>query len=510
MLLDGRNQIHGTHLTTDICVVGAGAAGITLAHELNRSGRDVLLLETGGFDLNHELQELNKGRYAILDEDKPPYLPDINLHQDNYVSFTRMRFFGGSTNHWGGWCRPLDELDFTAREWIPHSGWPLRKADLEPYYRVAEDLCDIPAFDYDVNTQSPSERKAVPFSPLFESHTYHFSPPTRFGTKFRNELMVSDNVKLLMFTTLKEIELSPNAQSVHTLKVQSAQEFTITAKQVVLAMGTIETCRTLLASNRQVPQGIGNQQDLVGRFYMEHPHIKTAIVVISEQADQVNWSYLYNLDPALKVHTKLAYVATRETQQKYRLGNHSLKIMPYEILESNQHSLDAFVRQVAPQLDHAGKVDVRKARLFDINIHGDPIPQSESRITLLDEKDAFGVPRVDVKWKLSQEDKRNISQTMQLFSTELGRQSKGRLKNFIHPDQQWPDDLYGGFHQMGGTRMSESPKSGVVDANLKVHGLDNLFIASSSVFPNAGNANPTLTIVALAARLAEHLKSQRG
>src|SRR3989442_12313117 len=246
MFLDVRHIAGGTELGCDLCIVGAGAAGITIARELADSKLSVLLLESGGLQLDSHTQDLYSGE---------------NSGRPYPIRDSRLRYFGGATNHWWGWCRPLDQIDFEEREGLRHSGWPLSRAELDPYYARAQRICQLGPFRYD--TAFWAETIGIkPFSlgGRVDSAILQFSPPTRFGEVYRNDLRRSTNVRVLLNANLVGLELAPGSAVVRRARVATlaGKRFAIRVRQLVLAAGAIENARLLLASNDVQRAGIGN------------------------------------------------------------------------------------------------------------------------------------------------------------------------------------------------------------------------------------------------------------
>jgi choline dehydrogenase-like flavoprotein len=260
MFTDARTIPAGTTLTADVCTVGAGAAGISIARELAHSPLDVCLLESGGLEYDLDTQQLYRGRSVGF-----PYFP---------LEIARLRFFGGTTNHWGGASRPLDDSDFEARDWVPHSGWPFRREALDPYYRRAHGVLELGPYAYDAGSWTTDERRPLRFEgESLRSAVLQQSPPTRLGQVYREELRRARNIRTCLNANLLEIETAPTGGPVTRLRVASLErnEFYVEARAYVLATGGIENPRLLLLSRRADPAGLGNEHDLVGRFCMDHP-----------------------------------------------------------------------------------------------------------------------------------------------------------------------------------------------------------------------------------------------
>ena len=242
MLIDARTVPRNKTFEADLCIVGAGAAGITIAREFANKGVSVILLESGGFEFGQKTQDLYAGQA----------IGRFRHSKRSYVSRVRLRYFGGSTNHWEGWCRPLDAIDFEERSWIPHSGWPFPKSELAAFYKKACDLCEIKPFDYDPQTALSSSRPPLTIgrNDGIVTKTYHISPPTRFGEVYRNEVVDAPNIQVLLHANVVDIVANANASAVDLMEVQtlSGNRLWVRARTYVLATGGIENSRILLFS----------------------------------------------------------------------------------------------------------------------------------------------------------------------------------------------------------------------------------------------------------------------
>ncbi|MBL0940368.1 MAG: GMC family oxidoreductase [Gemmatimonadaceae bacterium] len=516
MHTDARTLPNGATLTADVCIIGAGAAGISVALEFIGAGKQVLLLEGGGFDREDSLQARYGGRVSGL-----PYFP---------LEATRLHYFGGSTGHWGGFCSPLDPIDFATRAWVPSSGWPFGVDTLAPYYERAHPILDLGAWDYDAsswakrdarNTMLPLDRTVL------HEKMWQFSTPTRFGSKFRDTIVKARDVHLYTHAVVTELQLRSDGAAVervvvrqsngHTLHVMGSTERPLV---VVSACSTLQNVRLLMSSNAVAAAGIGNAHDQLGRGFMEHLEMPVGTAVLLKPQSMHLYAYDYG-------HTKARAELTTSaaTQEQLGLLNASVAIeaapsegearstfedFPPDELEQYRHDTRGGV--TADMLDSArvhDEASVRRRPRFTLFTRQEQAPNMSSRITLTRDRDAYGVPRADFHWALNTLDRHTIQQTVRVLARELGRLGIGRvqLRDWLRADNgPWPSVVSGGWHDMGGTRMHSNPHQGVVDADCRVHGVTNLYLAGGGVFPTAGAANPTLTIVALALRLADTIK----
>ena len=521
MIRDAQLVPRNSVVETDLCIVGGGAAGITLAREFDGQPFRVCLLESGGVDYELESQALYKGKNIGL--------PYFGLDE------SRLRMLGGSTNCWSGTCRPLDEIDFLTRPWVPYSGWPFDKAHLIPYYQRAHPILGLGAYNYDANEWG-KVGKSPPF-PFVDDQVvntiFHLSRVRNFGKGYREQHSTSDNITTLLHANVIEIETTENARTVRRVKVACLEgnRFFVSARIFILATGGIENARLLLLSNHIHKGGLGNQNDLVGRFFMEHLTIHPGTVVLSDSFRPID---LYRRRHWIAGEQVMAGVAlSRKTQLKEKLGGFCVNLLPpdmeqglaslKELIESGRQGSvpDDFLEHVAnviADLDDVlasaygkavkGRLPVQELKIFT---RSEQTPNPESRVTLSSQRDSLGKQQVDLNWRLNPLDEHTIMQGLEILGREIGRAGVGRMQLSMGGEESETDLIQfveGEYHHMGTTRMHVDPKLGVVDESCQVHGMTNLFIAGSSIFPNVGFSNPTLTIVALALRLADHIKKQ--
>lgn len=540
MLIDARTVEDRATLHADICIVGAGAAGITLALELDGRPISVLLLESGGISPDPATRSLNAGETTGIAYDK--------------LDAARSRYLGGSTNCWGGWCRPLDELDFAERDWMPNSGWPFGRERLESYYARAHDYLAIGPFDYSVEGwRADLERDRLKLFPLrnggLTSLLCQLSPPARFGQLYRERLTRSGNVRTILNANVAEIETDHAAAKVTGLRVATLEGNTLAVKArlFVLAAGGIENARLLLLSNKVQSCGLGNRQDVVGRYFMDHPRLKSHNVRLVDEAAHRG---LYDNTFAF-VHRRYgrsrkriaAYVApTPEAQRAMALPNSrtsllgryafdmskaylGLKAVRSQLVARNRYGypMSETAREILSELpgimvqaplagigvlDAALNLSYVK-RTFTVETVMEPVPNPDSRVTLTGERDRLGQNRVRLDWQLTELDRLHYEATVEMVTGELVRCGiVNRVDVSTRLFETWPQGIAGCWHHMGTTRMSTDPGKGVVDPDCRVHDMANLYCAGSSVFPSVGSDFPTITLVALAIRLADRLTTE--
>ena len=563
MIIDSRSLPEGLNIDTDICVVGAGVAGITLARELKDAGFKISLLESGGTGPDKQSQGLFWGENV-----GHPYFP---------LDTTRNCGFGGTSNRWsvqigdrdlGGRLRPLDELDFEPREWVPYSGWPFDKKHLDPFYERAQEVCKIGPYAYGVDAwENPQSRARLP---LANDHVktviFQFGSRLPFVEEYPREIDRAGNCTLYTYANVVEIETDETARTVNRLRARHLQggDFWVTAKLYILAMGAIETVRLLLISDKVQREGVGNANDLVGRFFMEHPHLWSGIF---RPADPkiLDSMGLYRIHKANGVSIMGKLALNEETLRTEKLLNYVVSLHPryphkknamvppyhavswplirygrprdHDGLNGFQKVSEAFA-STGDDVDGPGKIGsaapargktgqplgwLRRAKrninsltthskpaenhiTFRLNQMSEQAPNPDSRVLLSAERDVLGRRRVRLNWQLSPIDMHTIIRAQLKLDAEFRKAGLGGVVIELK-DESPPAHLEGGWHHMGTTRMHTNPKYGVVDANARVHGIANLFIAGASVFPTGGYANPVLTTVALTLRLADHIKA---
>jgi choline dehydrogenase-like flavoprotein len=507
----------GSKLECQICVVGAGAAGIPLVLALEEAQKDVILLEAGTFEETEASQELYEGVVVGSQNEK---------HVD-YLTYSRQRFFGGTTDSWAGWCRPLAPWDLTKRDWMPMSGWPIGFDALEPWFAEAAPLLDIqpmpPASAWRRRKRRPVE--FAPGSPL-ETHIYQFSPPTQFGPKYKDRLVGSKSTRLIVDAAVTALEPADDAGSISHVNVSTmaGKRFSVAAKQFVLACGGIENPRLLLLSRSKTPKGLGNEHDNVGRYFCDH--LETGwrvercgmfVALDPKFVGNRHRSAMYgrrNKDPVVnKVRTMGVLAPTPEACERERILPFHFELRKLDRVPPDDEGEQLLALRAAlhPEVPAADWPAPSKKRPHPgvslLNIRAEPTVDRENRVTLGHEKDSLGMNRVELRWSYRALDRRTHERAFVLLADTMGRSGLGRVRQNMDFESKNPfHQTQGGMHHMCSTRMSAGPKDGVVDKDCKVYSLQNLYLAGSSVYSSPGPSNPHWTIVALALRLAAHLK----
>lgn len=526
MIIDAHDVSVHSRLDCDVCIVGGGAAGISLAAELADSGLQICILESGGLRYEAATQSLLNGE--VLGNDYP------ELHE------TRLAALGGSTGVWAGWCRPLDPIDFEARDWVPGSGWPFELSDLMPFYRRAHELCGLGPLDYDANAWARrTDSVPLPLPPEQFSTTIFQISPVSFGAHYRDLLDRKANIRTVLHATVLRLIAASTADRIERARVATLDNklFEVTARIFVLAAGGIENARLLLLSGDSPELSIGNTRGLVGRYFMEHGFINAGSYLCSDLAQSMAFHFpTHTQVDGHDVVVRSGFSVSPAIARSQRLLNGAILFHPayesHDVFDSPEIRAlleirdklrgravpGGYLKRAMRILRGPGKLAIavhrraftregqqqrwRTRALFEC------APHSDNRVTLCSERDRLNRPRVRLRWRLNELDLYSVRQTHALLDKALRGAGLGQFECRIANDQSWQQATEAAKHHLGTTRMHSEPAYGVVDADCKVHGVPNLYIAGGSVFPTGGFANPTLTIVALAVRLAAHIRNE--
>ncbi|MGR4865413.1 GMC oxidoreductase [Caulobacter sp. LARHSG274] len=535
----------GLNSDYDVCIVGGGAAGLTIAADLMGKGLKILVLEAGTGKSNKQIQQAYQGE--IVD-------PALHPKIDQY----RVRALGGTSRIWGGRAIPLDAIDFEKRDWLPHSGWPIDRGTLEPYYPAALLAAEAGAHAHDPASALPGRPDALVRglqAKDIATTIERFSRPTNFWERYGPALSAASDTHVASRAAVVSIRLTPDGKSVDHLTVAGpdGKIHEVRARSYVIAMGGLETTRLLMASNDVAPHGIGGGSGQLGRYYMSHLCATASTATFSGPPSDVAWDYEQD---AAGIYLRRRLWITEAAQRSRHILNTTFRthlpdvgdpdhgdpilsamflvkdMVLYEYArkfsdrqvswsDRGRHVMNIVTNPV--RLARFGWNWVQKRNLasrklpsvvlgspqnrYPMEFHAEQAPNPDSRLTLMDGKDALGMPRLKVDWRTSALDIESLERAHAVLAATLEASGTGRL--MFDPQSLEVKAKTGivGGHHLGTTRMSADPRDGVVDADCKVHGVDNLFIASGSVFPTSGQANPTLTILALALRLSDHLQS---
>lgn len=513
MFIDPRDVAQDSTLSTDVCIIGAGPAGLALFFELERKGIDVCLLESGGLEPDARTQTLGDGDSA---DGSYPFLE------------SRVRAFGGTTHLWSGVCASPDPLDFDGDRGSGLGGWPLSYEELRPFLAKAYEFFGIPEGPGSVQ----HDYVAV--------HTLQFPRARlRLGPALSRDASDSRQGRVFLKTTATEVLCNESGSAAEGVSARTldGRSLVVRARRIVLAGGGIECARLLLDSRSRCPNGLGNDHGLVGRGLMERRHVIAGeLKAADETSDLLEtmtnrrpvpggqaaaavsltsrlrmdegllacWARFYRIHPserseAVAAHQRLwAALATRERPYRPKAALGAMARDPFSLM---RYFLWRAGGKLAPSLASPGRT------LVAATVEQEP--DLSNRVGLSDRKDLFGRPLAYLELRHSDTYRSSFERSVELLSEKLQAAKLGRLTR-SEDESHWPRKIRSkyGYHPMGTTRMGDDPTRSVVDRDCAVHGVANLSVASSSVFPVAGSANPTITIVALALRLADHLASR--
>ena len=535
MIDDARSLPPGAQLEADVAIVGGGAGGIALALSLAGGPLKVVVLESGGLAYERETQALYKGRNVGL-----RYEP---------LDLCRVRVFGGSTDKrgWAGWCKTFAAHDFEHRDWVRLSGWPIARGDLAEYYRSALELLSLPG---DIEETLESETRSDDCLPLNGSDCANsavaLSAAPQLSDAWKRTFEAAENIQVILHANVTNIDVNDAGRVATGIACETLgrQAFSVKARFVVIAAGGIETARLMLNSNKVVRPGLGNHSDWVGRCFMDHPRYAWGqITALPNPALLRRYNPTHGVGqrrngapspgspPLFGIGVELSEAAQRRERvlgsrtwilpvapQGERVAGRELRELalwtmrhrlPADVLLRARLVLGDLPNAAAAVAAHPGSVLGRETRWQFVTTL-EPEPNPESRVSLDDSRDVFGMRTVKLDWRLSGLVSRTLDVTQKAIVKDLRAlgvecfvEGPGGSRANQEPDQpRWV------WHHMGTTRMSADPNDGVVDADCKVHGVSNLYVIGSSVFPTCSSDMPTLTLMALACRLSDHLKSR--
>ncbi|HEV3228971.1 MAG TPA: GMC family oxidoreductase [Solirubrobacteraceae bacterium] len=504
-------------IETDVCLVGSGPAGCAIAEELRDSGLRILVLESGG--------ERREARAQALNAIESVGAPLLN---------GRERRLGGTSTVWAGRCIPLDDIDYEARPWVPLSGWPLGRETVVPHLDRAGAY--LGAGPYDGTGQVPQLPGAPPrprFDPSLLRHVcWEDTAPVDTGRRLLGD--PNPHLRVLLNATVTHLNSDPETGQLESVEVVGAPDSraTVTAQAVVLCAGGVENARILLYSNRIRPAGLGNDQDLVGRYLIDHPRDPELLVRFqSAEAPRVRRLFGPRRLPSPRGRHDFTFGVALSPERQRREELLNCAAWPYWWFESSEDPMRAAKRlligprtQVARDarllLDRRADAlralwtratdqpEWRAVERIGMLIASEQVPDRDSRVRLSERRDPLGLPISEIDWRIGAQERASQAALARLIAREFERLGLPavQLADWVIDDRPHTATFVDGCHPTGTTRMAADPRHGVVDADCHVHGVPGLYVAGSSVFPTAGHANPTLMIVALAIRLAHHLR----
>jgi hypothetical protein len=556
MLINSETLEDRTIVKSDIAIVGAGPAGIVMALELATAGYEVTLIESGSLRFSAAAQNLGEANYVTPQFHEP-------------MSECTRRQLGGTSTIWGGRCLPYDPVDFDRRDYIPHSDWPIGYEEIAGYFQRACDYFFCGKAEFKIENIPNIDRTSIvpglPDAEVITSTLERWSLPTNFGKEYFQDLKQSPRIKLLYNLTCTEIVTNEpgnsSADRVELLhaKTLGGKHIDLQCQTYILAGGGVNTTRLLLASDRHHPGGIGNHSNLLGRFYMGHVSGSIADVQFTTPPQETVFGFDFDPD---RIYLRRRFSFAREFLHQQQLPNivawlgspkfsdpsHQNGVLSTAYLALSMPILKNFLTSTAmrkgavgdeakgiyrahlsnvfkdfqqsltfvPQFGYGRYIAKRKIpalfvysadNKYPLHYHSEQVPNFDSKVSLSADRDELGMRKLNIDLRFSQQDIDGAIKAHKYWDRHLRDRDCGYLK-YVTDDLEasiWSQAV-DGFHQVGTTRMSAHPREGVLDPNCQVHGIDNLFVASSSNFVTSGQANSTFTIVAFALRLADHLQ----
>jgi choline dehydrogenase-like flavoprotein len=515
----------GEYLDTDLCIVGGGPAGLTVAKEFFGTTIEALIIESGGLAPEAHSDALRE-------------IESIGWPRRMEPTQTRNRIFGGTSHSWSGRCAPFDEIDFEARNWVPYSGWPISRRELHQYFKRAAPFLGLRHVCYDDHLWNLfSHRTSKPdldpakFRSVFWQFSRDDAEPRefmRFGRRFLAEKAA--NVRVLLHASVTQIIPDASGSRLKSIEIASPQgkRALVQCKALVLCAGGIENARLLLCSNRIIKNGIGNRYDMVGRFLMDHPRPTLGEFEVTEFRLREKYGpnrigskrsghfFLPGLALSPEYQRKMGLLNCAAWLEEHRALDDPFDAAKRFITRRNGRSLSDLAKALCqPRLISQGLYDrvsgervKHKLLTLVLKCILEQRPDPASRIRLSDRIDSLGMPLAQLDWKVSHQERETASALGKLIASEFKRIGlpSPNLAEWVQAGRFEEAQFIDVAHPTGTTRMSSSPDAGVVDKNCHIHGFDGVYIAGSSVFPTSGHANPTFMIVALAIRLADWLK----
>jgi len=539
------DQLDGDPPEYDICIVGSGAAGATVAAELVGSGLSVCVLESGVKKVTRRGDELKRALSR-------------GIHVKDY---SRERVLGGATTTWAGLSSPLDPADLEPRDFVEHSGWPIERDELLPLYEAAAERYRFPRladFEPEGFGALRAQGNLQPDWSVIEEKVFlAASEPQDFG-KEQQAVYEADGADLWLDASVACLRGTDGTITHADVRTRSGHARELRARVFVVAAGGIENARLLLNSRDLCSAGLGNEHDQVGRFMMNHPKNYGGILHLARPVEALPyyfgclhggfagygglrfpegelarrglmnsyvrleplfpWSDSEGIEALVLIAKRSRFLVDRlrrkSQEQVVELRDYS-ETGDDSDLQNERRSLLGFIpllftialdapkvtRYLWSRLISRKRPVIKRARLRNFM---EMEPRPENRVILADESDAHGMPLPLVVHDTSEQDRRSLTELHEVLRGEFERVGFGRLETDLGTADPWPI-TQDASHHMGTTRMGKAPESSVVDPSLKLHGATNVYVAGASVFPTSGCANPTYTIVALSIRLAREL-----
>ncbi len=458
----------------DVCIMGAGPAGITTAIKLGEAGYVIALLEGGG---------------EIYDQKSQSLYSCETTGTDLWPASMRLRYFGGTSNHWAGRCRPFDASDFDQEHYSGMPGWPIEYQEIERHLPEAMNILDLPAEKFSSINPSLAERR-------FAADAFQKSPPTRFALKYKEFFEQSENVILFLNANAINLDIEPDSGQVKAVEIKnySNKDYSVTASEFVLSMGAIENARFLL--NQEY---IHRNHKMVGSCLMEHLNVKLGEFILKEGYEKKGRQFF--------THSSFT--------EKYKIGKSNITFGVIKNIKTYGRTakIKKFFKTLACEYSLEDKIQF----ITEFQCPGEgrittlmeQAPGLHSFVALSKDVDDLGQRKALVNWKIDKLDEKTIRKVAVEVAKSFADSGLGivKLEDYIlDPKKEIKYSPHA--HHMGTTRMARDEKSGVVDKNCKVFHTDNLYVAGSSIFATGGACNPTMPIIQFCLRLSDHLNTK--
>jgi choline dehydrogenase-like flavoprotein len=514
--------------TPDICVVGAGIAGLTLVSALRQRGLKVLVLEGGG--LMHE------PRGQSLFETEMDFTGPVNVG----VANGRFRVFGGTGTRWSGHLIPLAPQELSTRPTTDRVAWPIDYAKLAPYFSRLDTMLGLNGSPFDATCYQFAGRTTPALASDYDTLSVRFSKtlPWRkrdIGRFLGPSLKKDPDVVVFYHANAVELVCGERRDVVTGVRVRSytGREQIFAARQFIIAAGAIESVRLLLVSHSLHPDGMGDRWKLLGCGFNDHLVLRAGVVTAdapSRLRRVARAFYIGNVlhTPRFELsqHTQAeeeclsgyaniffeaspesAFVKLRTVLSDYQeRGVRALSRSPYwTLLCATPDLVGGFLAWSV-----LGLKPISGRSTPTVYLVAEQPSRRDARIRMAEDHDAVGMPRLALEWQIGDAEQRTLTVVGRRLEALLRRNQIGAViwfdEAFDPREGARLDRVVDQYHHAGGARMSALARDGVVDADCRVHDMQNLYLASAAVFPSSGCSNPTFTIMALALRLAEYLQ----
>ena len=518
MIINHINETTSADDGSRIVIIGGGTVGLYAAHELVKKGKEVLVIESGTVALGGFDQES---------------FSSVGKHHEG-IRIGRSKSLGGTSNLWGGQLVEFQPADFMGREWLPDSKWPVSYDEIASYHQQTYENLDIPKeFTDDMRILKQSGVTDPDFGNGLELFLTRWLKIPSLSVAYAKEIQTSDKLKVLLNHTVTGFEGVAGNISAVRITDQDRSNHLVKAACFILSSGTIEISRLLLhaaSSHDWECPWKGNEN--VGAYFQDHLIGRVGSVEIIDRqrffntfstivrsghkfqpkvrlADRMLMqSRIMNIQAMMSfessISENLVYL-----KQFLKAAIYSRKVSGIRDFIINLHACGKHLLPLMWKYVVENRVFVPSTSKVSFNIQSEQVPLRESRITIdPSAKDASGLPKVILDWKVGNEELPSIREFTILADKALHSAGLARLhmnRELINLNPSFLDTLRDNYHHVGGARMGNSERDGVVDQNLCVFGTKNLYITGAATFRTTSNANTTFTALAFVTRLVSHL-----